>query len=340
MKRHPGEEYEDLAEYADHLRASGAVGEQSIYQRLSYLRRLREAYGKPLIQLTAKEIEAWLAGLVISPSSRRTVLVYLRHALKVLNGGEDSKLAKRLPKPRRGSATASRIKTPEELLTEDEVKRIVAAFPSKDMAAITALMYGLGARPSDVLRLKRVEMKILQRDGSTYIEAQIPDSKGKPRVAYTAKPWVIQAVREWLKAHPGGELAFPSPRGGSRAEGAYCFAIKMAAERAGIDKRVYPYLLRHVRATELYDAPPAVRDAQMGWTGGSKMWANYTHLRTEEVRDAILEREGVEAVGAEVEASTKQLMADLLEIAQNPELATRLRDLMKLTRKEEEAVNG
>lgn len=47
-----------------------------------------------------------------------------------------------------------------------------------------------------------------------------------------------------------------------------------------------------MRATDLYDAPPNVRDAQMGWTPGSNMFANYTHLRPEKVEDVILEREG------------------------------------------------
>jgi integrase len=318
MKRHRGEEHEDLREYADHLRAGGDVGELSIMQRLSYLRRLREVYGKPLRELEAKEIEAWLAGLSIGPSSRRTVLVYLRHALKVLNGGEAPELAKRLPKPR-GGLNVSRIRTPSELLTEEEVERVAEVFTTKDLSAITLLIYGLGARPSDVLRLRKGDLTVQERQGVRFLEAQIRDSKGRPRVAYTAKPAVIRAIEAWLGAHPGGDLLFPSPRGGGRRHaGAFGITLKKAAKRAGIAKNVYPYLLRHVRASELYDLPAAVRDSQMGWIPGSKMWANYTHLRTEDVRDAILEREGLAAAEMTPEETMERAMAAILELSKDP----------------------
>ncbi|MEE9237428.1 MAG: tyrosine-type recombinase/integrase [Thermoplasmata archaeon] len=333
MKRHSGEEYADLREYANHLRAGRKVSELSIYQRLNYLRRLRVAYDKPLRDLSAQEIESWLAGLNLAPTSHRTILVYLRHALKVLNDGDTPRLAKRLPKPKRGAAMVSRVRVPGELLTEEQIRDLMMAFPSKDLSAITALLYGLGARPSDVLELKRDDLQLKKEGQTPYLEAQILDSKGHPRVAYTAKPWVIQTVQMWLEAHPGGDLLFPSPRGGRRTPEGYRKALKRAAKQVGLKLRIYPYLLRHVRATELYDAPPAVRDAQMGWTPGSKMWANYTHLKPEKVREAILKREGVEAVRTELEAkmevTTELVMDALLEIAQDPEQAARFRELLE-----------
>ncbi len=328
MTRHSGEEYEDLREYADHLRASGVVSELSIYQRLNYLRRLRVAYEKPLRDLSAQEIESWLAGLNLAPSSHRTILVYLRHALKVLNGGDAPRLTKRLPKPKRGSAVVSRVRVPGELLSEEQIRSLMMAFPSKDLSAITALLYGLGARPSDVLGLRRNDLQLKEEGQTPYLEAQILDSKGSPRVAYTAKPWVIQTVQTWLEAHPGGELLFPSPRGGRRTPEGYRKALKRAAKQVGIEVRIYPYLLRHTRATELYDAPPAVRDAQMGWAAGSKMWANYTHLKPEKVRDAILEREGVEGAELTPDRVTERVMEAILEMARDPVKAAQLREAL------------
>ena len=319
VRRHRGEEYDDLHEFANHLRASGEVQERSIMQRIGYLRRLREVYDKPLQELTAPEIEGWFAELAISPSSKRTVLVYIRHALRVLNGGEDPPLSKRLPRPK-GSSYVSRVKTPDELLTEDEVQRLIDAFSAKDMSAITALIYGLGARPSDVLNLKHKDLQVRQDGGRAYIQAEIPDSKGKPRVSYTAKPLVIRAVDEWLRSHPGGNLLFPSPRGGAHSAGGYRRAIKRAAERAGIEKNVYPYLLRHTRATELFELPAAVRDAQMGWTAGSPMWANYTHLRPDAIRDAILAKEGEQTRRADLETIQLSLEEILEKLQDLPDI--------------------
>ncbi len=67
----------------------------------------------------------------------------------------------------------------------------------------------------------------------------------------------------------------------------------------------------------------------MGWTPGSKMWANYTHLKPEEVRDAILEREGIEAAEISPEEATERVMAALTDIAKDPRMAARFRDILE-----------
>ncbi len=102
--------------------------------------------------------------------------------------------------------------------------------------------------------------------------------------------------------------------------------MKRTAEKVGITKRIYPYLLRHTRATELATAPRAFADRLMGWKSGV-MWKNYTHLATDDLRDFVLGGEEGSPVRTIDEA--RELVDRLaLEVLQNPDLARRLSALL------------
>jgi ribosomal protein L40E len=65
--------------------------------------------------------------------------------------------------------------------------------------------------------------------------------------------------------------------------------LKVAAERAGLSKKVHPHKLRHSRATFLASK---LTEAQMnqvfGWKQGSDMPSIYVHLSGRDLDDAIL----------------------------------------------------
>ena len=71
--------------------------------------------------------------------------------------------------------------------------------------------------------------------------------------------------------------------------------MKKAATRAGITKRVYPYLTRHSVITR--NANKLTRSQQeriSGWRPGSDMPAVYEHLSDSDIDDAILKANGME----------------------------------------------
>ena len=181
-----------------------------------------------------------------------------------------------------------RIPLPRELLTPGEVEEMIHTSRRLDLKALIALHVATGARPSELLNLNREDVEFVTVKGVPAVRVWIVKTKtDSPRSIITPDPRALRWLKEWMATGDGtGPLwTFHKPR-------VYWRDLRDLAVKAGINKRVYPYLFRHMRATELYDAPPNVRDAQMGWTPGSNMFANYTHLRPEKVEDVILEREG------------------------------------------------
>jgi integrase len=70
--------------------------------------------------------------------------------------------------------------------------------------------------------------------------------------------------------------------------------VKLIAKRAHIEKRIWPYLFRHSRNTELApEVSASVLDEYAGWVQGSAMPAFYVHLSGKNVDDAILKSAGL-----------------------------------------------
>lgn len=65
--------------------------------------------------------------------------------------------------------------------------------------------------------------------------------------------------------------------------------------KAGIEKRIYPHLFRHTRASLLASrVPEAPLENQMGWVHGSRMTQTYVHLSGRDQDSAILKAYGIE----------------------------------------------
>ena len=274
--------YEDLTEYETYLAAKGVKD-----RRMSYLRRLREVTGKPLMDLSALEINGWIASLAISPKTHQTIVSYVKNALKYLNGGEFPDVCKTIARAH-GKTLVPRVKSAQELLTPGEVEDLIHATPRADLKALIALGVATGARPSELLNLNREDVEFVMKNGVPGVRISVRQSKtDTPRTIITPDVRALRYLKEWMGPEDGtGPLwTFQGPR-------TYWKYLKRLGKKAGIAKNVYPYLFRHMRGTVLYDAAPDVRDAQMGWTPGSNMYANYTHLRPEKIEDVIFDREG------------------------------------------------
>lgn len=321
----------ELARYETYLKGKGVTAE---YLRTleSYLTRLGERF-KPtsFLDLDQEAFSTWFAELRekgLREASIATMASHVKATLRWLNDGETPRSLKGLVIGR----SKPRVKSKTELLTDRDLERLLKALgPQK--RAIVRLLRATGARPSEVLGLRREDVDLRQHDGNgEYVELTFRHTKnGQVRSVPIVDPVAVQELKDYLEIGPQAGLLFPSPmrKGKPLLYQTLSKAMKTAARRVGLTKRIYPYLLRHTRATELHASPAGVRDRLMGWKSPLQ-WRNYEHLETDDLRDFLFEREGpgpeavplgVNAEWAEDVSSTIRQFAALIQRLDNGQLS-------------------
>jgi len=183
-------------------------------------------------------------------------------------------------------------KLPEELLTEDEVLRIARAANHPRDKAFVLVLYESGCRIGEMLSLK---VKNVQFDQYGAI-LRVTGKTGDRRVRIISSAPALTAWLDLYEYSKEPNAALWPPRSnrvyqsGISAEPASFYAIlRGLATKAGVNKRVYPHLFRHSRATFLASK---LTEAQMkehfGWTQSSEMAATYVHLSGRDVDNTLL----------------------------------------------------
>lgn len=201
---------------------------------------------------------------------------------------------------------------PEELLTEEEVIKIIdAAKYLRDKAFIYTL-YESGCRIGKLLTLQIKNVSF----GEHVTSLVVAGKTGQRRVPLISATSYLSI---WLSMHPFKDNP-DAPLGvkivdkwhpQSMEELHYKGAQKMlqvAFRRAGIKKRPSPHLFRHSRATIL---AKHLTEAQLkeyfGWTQASDMASRYVHLSGRDVDTAIMKLHGIKVDEAEEEIKLHQV---------------------------------
>ena len=284
-----------IRRFADDCLAEGlSPGRAAKYVGL--LRKLASLHVEPFEPWTKTEVSAVLRKIEASDYAewtKRDFRITLKRFFRWLRGTEDGYP----PEVRWIKTTIRRQATtlPEELLTEDEVRKLVEAAPSLRDKAFMFTLYESGCRIGEVANLR---LKHIQFDdyGAQIV---VSGKTGQRRVRLIA---AVPALAKWMEAHPlradpGSPLWVNI--GNLNHSQAMKYAgmtaiLKRATRKAGIKKRVHPHLFRHSRATHLANQ---LTDAQMkvhfGWTQGSEMASTYVHLSGRDVDEALLRLNGL-----------------------------------------------
>jgi site-specific recombinase XerD len=184
-----------------------------------------------------------------------------------------------------------------EVLSLEEVTRLLQAMDSLKYKAALSLAYGAGLRASEVVHLKATDID------SDRMLIRVEQGKGRRDRHAMLSPRLLQLLRAWWREGqakhtllPGGWL-FPgqnpvnpvTTRQLSRA-------FHMAREAAGISKRVSLHSLRHSFATHLLEQKVDIRVIQV-LLGHKKLetTALYAQVATEILREVISPLEGLPA---------------------------------------------
>jgi integrase/recombinase XerD len=145
-----------------------------------------------------------------------------------------------------------------QVLTPEEVARLIEAAPSRKYRCAFSVAYGAGLRSSEVVSLKVCDID------SARMVLRIEDGKGgKDRLAKLS-PQMLEELRAWWKVAKPKVFLFPSQIKSSDHITArqYHRACRDAAIRARIDRSVHPHMLRHSFATHLLDQGVDIRVIQ------------------------------------------------------------------------------
>src|SRR5258706_8557599 len=146
-------------------------------------------------------------------------------------------------------ALAKEPKTLRQVLTPEEVVRLIEAAPSRKYRCAFSVAYGAGLRSSELVSLKVSDID------SARMVLRIEDGKGgKDRLAKLS-PQMLDELRAWWKEAKPRIFLFPSRLKACDHITArqYHRACRNAAIRARIDRSVHPHMLRHSFATHLPD---------------------------------------------------------------------------------------
>jgi integrase len=191
-------------------------------------------------------------------------------------------------------------KTEADVLSREEVGRLIDATDSlRDKAVIWAL-YETGGRIGELMALRVADVEP-QQEG--YVRLRVHREKGgqpSPMFLFEAG---VPSMLAWMKAHPtrtepSSPLWVDTKKNWGAPIGyrAVTKMLQVAARRAGLTKPVNPHNFRHTRATELAKDPSissAILEKAMGWTPGSRMAETYQHLAGRDLEDALRRAHGL-----------------------------------------------
>jgi integrase len=194
-------------------------------------------------------------------------------------------------------------KTLPEVLTVEEVHRLLSAVKLPRFRVLFGLLYGCGLRLGEALSLQVTDI----RDNGRHIHLSADETKGHKARVVPLPSGTRDELRAYWRTHRHSHFIFPSLGMGWRdrpaaaaklayatthmQHGAAQVCMRLARAAAGLPERVVCHTLRHSYATHLLDKGVSIRliSAYMGHSS-LDITARYLHLTTvneKHAREAI-----------------------------------------------------
>ena len=161
-----------------------------------------------------------------------------------------------------------------EVLTKDEIKKLLDSMSNKKSKLIVSLMYACGMRVSEILNLKISDLDFDNKTGN------IRQGKGKKDRIFNIPQFLAKDLKKQAEEQREKEkiFLFTGPKGPLSSRNIQKI-VALASEKAGIKKDVHPHTLRHSFATHLLESGIDIRYIQV-LLGHSSISTTeiYTHI--------------------------------------------------------------
>ncbi|MFH1322373.1 MAG: site-specific integrase [Methanobacteriota archaeon] len=243
---------------------------------------------KPFKSMVRKDIEKHIYGLDLAPASLDLHKISIRHFFKWLYETEEYPEAVKWIKLQNNKKR----KLPEDILTPQEIKNMIDVADNLRDKALVSVLYDSGCRLGEILGIKQKDVTMDQYGARIAVHGKTGD---RPVRLILSIPDLTLLINNHPDKGPDKPLFYNDknpgqPLGARRVQ----VIVDVLARRAGLNKHVYPHLLRHSRATHLAaDFTESQLKVILGWTRDSRMPGTYVSLSGGEVDKKILEMAGL-----------------------------------------------
>jgi integrase/recombinase XerD len=240
---------------------------------LFYNRKFLEFIKKYPEEITDDDIKEFLASKISDDSLSNSSIALIKASLKFFY---TDMLGKNM----------SLIKTPKAskklpvVLTRHEIKNLIDNTENIKHRLLIELLYSTGLRLSECINLQYADLDL--NDGTGWVRL----GKGaKDRIFIVSDMFKKDLLEYMGKTGAGGKGYIFSVNGRKMSPRGIEYAIKVSAQRAGIDKPVHVHTLRHSFATHLLENGVDIRKIQK-LLGHSNLQTTqiYTQVSSEEIK--------------------------------------------------------
>ncbi|EHQ35342.1 site-specific integrase [Methanoplanus limicola] len=227
-------------------------------------------------------------------NTRRLRVHYLKIFLLWLieegqNPNLDPKKIESIKTPKADKAT----KTASQMISPEDMNRMIMGCKNSRDRAMISLMYEGALRPIEIREATWSQVKF-DEYGAVFTTSK---KTGKPRYIriITYAHYLAQWQADYFRGNPDENMPiFITRRGNILSRQYFDEIISKAAEAAGIEK-IFPYILRHSRITNMNadGIPESVIKLQAWGSLSTPMMATYCHLSNDQLDSILLEKNGV-----------------------------------------------
>lgn len=244
----------------------------------TYLAQVREylfSLNKSARESTRSDIIAFMANRKEKDNVSSTTLALAHSALNFFfKNFLKNNVMQEIKAPKKGKKLPT-------VLTVDEIKRLITATKKRRNRLLVEFLYSTGVRVSEAVKIRVASLDFKEH------MARVKGGKGnKDRVIILSKNWVKNAKKYLKRKKVASEYLFsqrttPKPISVDTVQR----IIRESCEKAGIEKKVTPHVLRHSFATHLMEGGENIRTIQELLGHASLATTQiYTHVSTETLK--------------------------------------------------------
>ncbi len=233
-----------------------------------FVKKFLDKTNKKIPELNEEDIRNYLAGLFDSKSKNTIMLAAasLKFFYKEILKKDTGQI--KVPKKDR--------KLPE-VLTKEEVKKLIESADNIKSRLIVSLLYSSGLRVSELVNLKIDELNLKEKTG------WVRKGKGNKDRLFSISSALANELEEYLNERKDNKYVFSKDKPLTTRN--IQKIIKGTCRRAGINKKVTPHTMRHSFATHLLEQGTDIRLIQSILGHASLNTTQvYTHISSEQIK--------------------------------------------------------